>query len=545
MSRSLFAATALCLVAARWTHATIQDPKVLPTPPMGFNDWSRFQCNISEELFVRTADAMASNGMLKAGYDRINIDDCWPSGRSANGSLEWNTTIFPKGLPWLADYVASKGFHLGIYSDAGNVTCGKFVGSLGYEAQDAATFKSWGIDYLKLDGCNVYAAPGQTLEERYYEIYHHWHEVLADMSHPLIFSQSAPAYFSQDYGSDGTNFTNWYTVMDWVPVNGELARHSDDIAEYKYRPDPWNSVLRNYDQEVRLARVQAPGYYNDPDFLVVDEPALTLDEHRSHFALWAMFSAPLIVSAYVPDLDRSTIDYLTNSRLIAVDQDSLALQATLVSRVNLTSDVLSKSLANGERAVAILNNGTLPLDYTVPVARLGWTSTQGCSIVATNLWSGKTSTIDACKPGAALSGTLATHATDAYTLKPAKQAAWTPTGAIFNAENLDCLTAESDGAKFSLCDSSDAQIWQVGKNGSYIKSLETEMCLSGSVDGSLAMTQCSDDSPSTFFQYSSSGNIRFNGTQCITEATDGKAILQVCQYLTNSQVFEIPSGWQV
>lgn len=121
-----------------------------------------------------------------------------------------------------------------LWSGLGNVTCGKFVGSLGYEEQDAKTFRSWGIDYLKLDGCNVYNGTDQTLEERYYELYHRWHEVF--LKYPMIFSQSAPAYFSA-YGDTGTNLTDWYTVMDWVPLNGELSRHSNDIAEYKYRPD--------------------------------------------------------------------------------------------------------------------------------------------------------------------------------------------------------------------------------------------------------------------------------------------------------------------
>lgn len=139
-------------------------------------------------------------------------DDCWPAHeRLPNGSLTWNETLFPQGLPWLANYVHSKGFHFGIYEDAGNATCGGYPGTLGHEQLDAETFENWGVDYLKLDGCNVFPST----EQRYQDIYGGWHQVLTALQHPLIFSESAPAYFA------GTrNNTAWYEVMDWVPLYG-------------------------------------------------------------------------------------------------------------------------------------------------------------------------------------------------------------------------------------------------------------------------------------------------------------------------------------
>jgi alpha-galactosidase len=116
---------------------------VLPTPPMGFNNWARFECDLNETLFTQTADAMASSGLLAAGYDHINLDDCWmQKSRTANGTLLWDTEKFPQGLPWLGRYFKEKGFHFGIYQDAGTNTYGGYPGSLGFEQIDADTFTS-------------------------------------------------------------------------------------------------------------------------------------------------------------------------------------------------------------------------------------------------------------------------------------------------------------------------------------------------------------------------------------------------------------------
>src|ERR1700712_3823702 len=106
---------------------SIVSSSVLPTPPMGFNNWARFECALNETVFTRTADAMVLNGLLAAGYNRINIDDCWPlHNRSSNSSLAWDPVLFPNGLIWLGQYLKSHGFHFGIYSDAGNETCGGY-----------------------------------------------------------------------------------------------------------------------------------------------------------------------------------------------------------------------------------------------------------------------------------------------------------------------------------------------------------------------------------------------------------------------------------
>lgn len=505
---------------------------------------------------------MISKGLLKAGYDRVNIDDCWPLyDRAQNGSLQWNKTLFPNGLIWLGDYLKQRGFHFGIYSDAGNLTCGGYPGSLGYEEIDAKTFASWGIDYLKLDGCNVSPKPGQSDEERYREIYKHWHEIFSHSENPLIFSESAPAYFA---GAD--SLTDWYTIMDWVPVYGELARHSYDVATHKSTKNPWKSVMTNYDQEVRVAREQGVGYYNDPDFLIADEPYLTFEEKKSQFALWSSLSAPLIISAYIPDLSDETIEYLTNENFIAVNQDKLALQATLVSHDG-TWDVLTKSLSNGDRLVTILNNGSSTGTIEVPLARIGyagsmrrgWWPGPASNLQVTDLWTGKASSLSSFGHGAAIKATVPSHGTASYRISARRgprpyswghgggshaSSMWIPTGIIFNANSFHCLTSRNEKLSWAACDASDGQVWQVGKKGATIKPFSNSNECMAAAGGHATLGPCRGRSQ---WQYDRTGNIRSagNSKMCLTEGSDGSVLVQECGRLKDSQVFELPSGWQL
>lgn len=541
------AAVAALMAYARLGAASIEDVARLPTPPMGFNDWARFECAINESLFTQTADAMKDKGLLDAGYDRVNIDDCWPTKqRAANGSLQWNETLFPNGLIWLSDYVKQRGFHFGIYSDAGNETCGGYPGSLGYEETDAQTFTSWGIDYLKLDGCNVYNRTGQTLEQRYQEIYGHWHHVLKGPETPLIFSESAPAYFSAGIAG-ATNLTDWYEVMDWVPIYGELARHSQDIATHEYRKDPWNSVMSNYDEEVRVGRVQAPGYYNDPDFLIADEPYLTLEEKKSHFALWATLGAPLIISAWIPGLPDEVVGYLSNERFISVDQDKLGLQATLV-RHDGTWDVLTKPLANGDRVVTMLNNGTEAGDIEVSLAQIGLAlrGRRPAKLAVTELWTGEETCVDA-EAGTMIKASVPSHGTAAYRISVKdgyhhrNGVQWAPTGLIFNAASFHCLTDADGGLQWAPCNGSDHQVWRVGRHGSSIKPLSSlDSCVVPD-GGSVKLSKSCRHGQ---WNYSTSGNVRTGSGVCLTEGEGGEVTVTSCGYLRNDQVFELPSGWQ-
>ncbi|KAE8149942.1 putative alpha-galactosidase A [Aspergillus avenaceus] len=505
--------------------ASIQNPHILPTPPMGFNNWARFMCDLNETLFTDTADAMSSNGLLAAGYKRINLDDCWMNyQREENGSLAWNTTKFPRGLPWLGEYVKSKGFTFGIYEDAGNLTCGGYPGSLGYEEMDAKTFASWGIDYLKLDGCNVFPEHGRTLQEKYQSLYGTWHDILSRMDHPLIFSESAPAYFA-----DPKNFTDWYTVMGWVPHFGELARHSVDILVYSGAGSAWDSIMTNYQFNTLVARYQRPGYYNDPDFLIPDHPGLSMDEKRSQFALWASFSAPLIISAHIPDLSGDDISFLTHRALIEVDQDPLAQQATLASRDGEV-DVLTRSLADGSRLVTVLNRGSGTADRRISLDILGLSS--GCVYSAVDLWDGSTRSVEGY-----VDVRLNTHATAVYKLSvPGECSTVVPTGMIFNTASGKCLTA-STGVEFRTCGGERRQVWSVTPSGAVYALSDTSRCLS--VHGGSATLQPCDGGVRQMWSYGITGNLKnVESGLCLTEGSG----VGDCAYELNSQVFGLPGG---
>ncbi|GES57890.1 alpha-galactosidase agla [Aspergillus terreus] len=432
------------------TQASFQNPNLLPTPPMGFNNWARFMCDLNETLFVETADAMATNGLLAAGYNWLNLDDCWMTHqRAPNNSLMWNTTKFPRGLPWLGSYVKAKGFRFGIYEDAGNLTCGGYPGSLGHEELDARTFADWGVEYLKLDGCNVFPEGGRTSQQQYEHLYGLWHRVLSDMPHPLVFSESAPAYFANE-----KNLSDWYTVMDWVPRYGELARHSTDILVYVGEGSAWDSIMVNYRYNTLVARYQRPGYYNDPDFLIPDHPGLTMDEKKSHFGLWASFAAPLIISAYIPGLSEEDIGYLTNRDLIAVDQDPLVQQATLASRDDEV-DVLTRSLADGSRLVSVLNRGNSSVQRVIPLQWLGLN--QGQQYQARNLWDGTEEHIRKD-----LTVTVRSHATEIFKFTGSNgRLDAVSTGIVFNTASGNCLTGDAAGVGFAPCTGGEKQIWQV------------------------------------------------------------------------------------
>ncbi|KAF2670684.1 putative alpha-galactosidase [Microthyrium microscopicum] len=524
----------LVTTALRLVHGSITNPLVSPTPPMGFNNWARFQCGLNESLFTTTADAMVSKGLLAAGYNRLNLDDCWmQTSRSDQGLLQWNTTLFPQGIPWLVNYVKSKGFHFGIYEDAGNKTCGGYPGSLGYEATDAQTFSSWGINYLKLDGCNVDPYKGKTLQQTYQVIYGRWHDVLSNLSKPMVFSESAPAYFSGD--SDfpkQNNESDWYRVMAWAPLYGELARHSNDIDVFGlYEPtEYWKSIMNNYAHNVLLARYQQPGFYNDPDFIIADWPWLTLEEKKSQFALWSAFSAPLIISANVQDLSPKEITYLTNKDIIAIDQDPLALQATLVSQDG-NWDVLTKNLAGGDRLLTVLNRSNKTASTSINVERVGLT--RDGKYTVKDLWTGSNQTVTTV-----IAIELPGHATAMYRFFKVPTA--TPTGMIFNSATRKCMTHIAASILFQDCAGTDSQVWGVSSQGLISPLSAPSLCLKA--DGGVSMVGCNPEDKKQLWAYYKSGNLVNHATKAKKCLYNTYPFVVVCGDELDSQVYSLPSG---
>ncbi|RNI24905.1 NEW3 domain-containing protein [Flexivirga caeni] len=320
------------------------------TPPMGWNDWSYYQCNISEKLILQQAKALVDKGLAKAGYNTVTIDDCWMAKtRDAKGNLQANPTTFPHGIKYIADKVHAMGLKFGIYEDSGTATCGGYPGSWGHYTQDAKQFAAWGVDYVKLDGCNVPSVAGETSAQTYNRIYDEFSAALRATGRPMVFSDSAPAYFQ------GTS--DWYDVIANSAKIANLWREGADTAlGQQTGAEKWNAIAYNYGYNVGLGRYAGPGHWNDPDFLLTGDSGLSTTEMQSQLTLWAEMAAPLISSTDLTALSPAATKILTNRAIIAVDQDKLGVQGSIV-QTGSNYDVLAKPLAGGDVAVVLFNKG--------------------------------------------------------------------------------------------------------------------------------------------------------------------------------------------
>jgi len=432
------------------------------TPPMGFNNWARYECNVDEAVMVRNADALVSTGLAAKGYDTVTVDDCWMTkSRDANGNLVTDTTKFPHGMKWLGDYLHSKGLKFGIYEDAGTYTCGGYPGSLGHFQADANLFASWGVDYLKLDGCNVPVPSGKTKEQAYRDLYAEQSVALGNTGRPIAFSESAPAYFCCEGNS------TWYSVLSWLPQYGQLWREGWDIAVHSTSGSRWGSVLGNYTYNVPLSRYAGRNHWNDPDFLITGDTGVTVEEYKSQMALWAMMSAPLILSVDVAAIDATAVATAGNTGLIAIDQDSLGKQAGIVSQSG-SVDVLSKPLANGDRAVALFNRGSGSTTIATTTANIGFTGGTGCSYTLKNLWTGGTSSTTG-----AISATVPAHGTAVYRVTPSSGCgAQRPVGQLTGTsgkclDNANSVTTDGNPIVLWPCTGNANQRFTVPGDGTF------------------------------------------------------------------------------
>jgi alpha-galactosidase len=342
------AATVALSVAAHRTAPPL-DNGLARTPPMGWNSWNRFGCNVSDKLIREIADAISTNGMREAGYQYVTIDDCWQVARTPQGVIVADSVRFPAGIKALADYVHGKGLKFGIYTDAGRRTCEGRPGSYGYEAIDAKTYAVWGVDYVKVDWCNAEGLDAPTQ-------YAVFRAALAASGRPIVFSIC-------EWGSN--------RPWEWAPAVGNLWRTTGDIS------DRWTSVLTLVDLSSQYWHVARPGAWNDPDMLEVGNGGMTRTEYRAHFSLWAMMAAPLIAGNDVRamlDSSRAAADardILLNREVIAVDQDSLGVQGTIVQASPSELQLWVKPLADGSRAVLLFNRASVPSTITADWGRVG------------------------------------------------------------------------------------------------------------------------------------------------------------------------------
>ena len=321
------------------------------TPPMGWNSWNKFGCDVSEKLIKETADAMVSSGMKEAGYQYIIVDDCWQVGRDLNGNIIADPERFPSGMKALADYVHSKGLKFGIYSDAGTKTCQKRPGARGYEFQDARTYAEWGVDYLKFDWCNTSTQDAKAS-------YRLMRDAIHKAGKPMVFSLC-------DWGYSKP----WL----WAKDVGHLWRATDDIMDCWDCEDDRNNAGFTIllDRVADLYSYSGPDHWNDPDMLEVGNSGLTVSESRAHFSLWAILAAPLIAGNDLRSMTKETLEILTNKEVIAVDQDSLGKQGIKV-RDDGDLEVWVKQLADGSKAAVLFNRSLKTREIPVSWEELGY-----------------------------------------------------------------------------------------------------------------------------------------------------------------------------
>lgn len=355
----------LLLIAIAFIQCGIsaQNQQLALMPPMGWNSWNLVEAEVSDPLIREIADAMVSTGMKEAGYQYIIIDDFWVGGRDATNHLFPDQKRFPQGMKALADYVHSKGLKLGIYSDAAEYTCGGVTASYNFEELDAQTFAGWGIDYLKYDYCN---APEDVTTA--FTRYKKMGDALKKTGRPMVYAicewgQRKPWLWARAAGGQLWR-TTWDSRDVWQSDNKDLT-----------------GIMEIFDQQKDLAQYAGPGGWNDPDLLMVGLygkgksssvggrfKGCNAIEYRTHFILWAMLSAPLIVNLDVRSMEKETADILLNKEIIAINQDSLGKQAvTLFTRDSV--QVLKKELQNGDLAICVFNRGDQPATFNLDLKK--------------------------------------------------------------------------------------------------------------------------------------------------------------------------------
>jgi len=363
------------------------------TPPMGWNSWNKFACNVNEQTVRDTADAMVSSGMRDAGYQYVVIYDCWQGPRDPCGVITADTLKFPSGIKALADYVHSRGLKFGIYSDAGRLTCGGRPASQGHEYQDALTYARWGVDYLKYDWCN-------TGERNAREAYAVMADALRSSGRDIVFSMC-----------------EWGTASPWLwakntanlwRTTGDI---SDDFATKKKGHDWEHPVLMLVDLNEPLWPFAGPGHWNDADMLEVGNGGMTPDEYRAHISLWAMMASPLMAGNDVAHMDETTRSILLNKEVIAVDQDRLGAQGHRMWK-DVDREIWVKPLAGGARAVLLFNRGEAPVAIRATAEQLGYPA--GVRAKVRDLWAHK----DRSRWSGAIDATVGPHSVAMFTVTP-------------------------------------------------------------------------------------------------------------------------------
>jgi alpha-galactosidase len=348
-------------------------------PYMGWNTYYGVGGIFDQRTILSVARALLDRGLARAGYRIVWLDFGWASGkRDADGQLVVDPRQWPQGLRWLTDWLHRHGLLAGIYTDAGRSGChGQGVGSYGHYQQDADSFATWGFDAVKVDFCG---AGQEGFDPR--PLYTQFARALAhNSSHrPLLLNVCNFWVPGQINGTRPSYANSAYASYRWAPQIAQSWRTDTDIGFH--HDIQWVNVLRNLDHDAAQPTAAGPGHWNDPDYLG-PELGMTSVQSRAQFSMWAIVAAPLILGSDPRALSPATIAMLENREVIAVDQDPMGIQGTVVGQDG-SGQVWSKPLAGGAAAVALLNRGSVPLRITTTASTVGLAA--AASYTVRDLW---------------------------------------------------------------------------------------------------------------------------------------------------------------
>lgn len=359
-------AASLALLASLLTPSSLAVNNGLArTPQMGWNNWNSLGCDVSEELLIDTVALLVRLGLRDVGYNYVVLDDCWSDGRDASGKIRVDPVRFPHGMKWVAEQMHAQKFLYGMYSSAGHMTCARYEGSLDHEVDDAESWASWDVDYLKYDNCYSVGRLGPEASFRRYQT---MAKALNATGRPILYSLC-------NWGEDFVNSWGVSIANSWR-ISGDIydsfARPSalcsctevDPSAPYCVAPGSHCSVLTILNRVAPYVDRGQPGGWQDLDMLEVGHGGMTDEEYKAHFALWAAVKSPLLIGADIRDLSAEALTILNNPAVIALSQDPLGIPARRVLRdTNVKKDrfgigetqVWSGPLYGGDQVVILLN----------------------------------------------------------------------------------------------------------------------------------------------------------------------------------------------
>jgi alpha-galactosidase len=381
---ALAAALAFALACLAGTSPASGQP-LAATPYMGWDTYFALGGRYSEATILQEASELVTLGLERRGYDYVWLDVGWWHGtRATGGQIVVSPEQWPHGMAWLTRTLHAAGFRVGLYTDAGPNGCGGAgQGSYGHYQQDVDTFAAWGFDAVKVDFCG-----GAEYRLDPAVAYRQFHAAIEDnSSHRPMLLSICDFLQPEQYGEGRPVLAeSAFGSYSFGPTVGNSWRTDTDVG----LPGnvPFVDVLRNLDADAAAPQAAGPGHWNDPDYLAPDQ-GMSAMQFRSQLSMWAMLAAPLMVSDDLRTISRPSLQALQNTEVIAVDQDPAGIQATLLSASG-AGEVWVKPLADGSRAVALLNRGSAPLRIETSAAAVGLPHARSYRV--RDLWSHRTTT---------------------------------------------------------------------------------------------------------------------------------------------------------